>query len=145
MRDEDHGLAFFGTFHELQQLLLQDLAGLRVERSEWLVHQQYGGIDGQRAHEADALLHAAGKLVRILLLESGEADEIEVVAHAFLDLRARCTGHGEAESGVLENRLPRQQAEMLEHHRHAFGRAGHGFSLHQKLAAAQIGKPADTA
>ena len=40
MGDEHHGLALVGPLHELQQLLLQDLAGLRVERGERLVHQQ---------------------------------------------------------------------------------------------------------
>ena len=49
---------------QVQQLGLHGLARLRVERAERLVHQQHLGIDGERAGDADALLHAAGKLMR---------------------------------------------------------------------------------
>ena len=49
---------------DVEQFGLQRLARLRVERAERLVHQQHGGVDGQRAGDADALLHAAGKLMR---------------------------------------------------------------------------------
>ena len=79
MGDEHHGLALVRALHELQQLLLQDFARLRVERGERLVHQQDRRIDGERAHQADALLHAAGELIGIVLLEAGEPDQIEIV------------------------------------------------------------------
>ena len=49
------------------QLLLQGHAGLRIDAGEGLVHQQHVGLVGQRAHHADALLHAAGELVGIAL------------------------------------------------------------------------------
>ncbi len=42
-------------------------AGLRVDAGERLVHQQHVGIVGERADDADALLHAAGQLVRIAI------------------------------------------------------------------------------
>ena len=67
--DEHHGLALLEPFHDAQKLLLQNLSRLRIERSERLVHQQDFRIDGERAHEADALLHAAGELIGIVLLE----------------------------------------------------------------------------
>ena len=54
-----------------QQFLLQHLAGLRVERGERLVHQQHRRVHRERADEADALLHAAGELIGIVLLEAG--------------------------------------------------------------------------
>ena len=62
-----------------EQLLLQDFARLRVERGERLVHQQDRRIHRERAHQADALLHAAGELIGIVLLEAGEPDELEIV------------------------------------------------------------------
>ena len=68
-----------GPLHQLQQLLLQNFAGLRVERGERLVHQQDRRVDGERADEADALLHAAGELIGIVLLEAGEADQVEIM------------------------------------------------------------------
>src|SRR3954454_10885649 len=58
--DEDHGLALVRALHQLQQLLLQDLAGLGIERREWLVHEQDGRVHRKRPYEPDALLHAAG-------------------------------------------------------------------------------------
>ena len=123
MGDEHHGLALVRPLHELQQFLLQDFAGLRVERGERLVHQQDRRVDGERAHQADALLHAAGELIGIMLLEAGEADEIEIMRDALLDDGGRRAGHREPEGGVVVDRLPRQQAEMLEHHGDAVGRA----------------------
>ena len=134
MGDEHHGLALVGPLHELQELLLQDLAGLRVERGERLVHQQDRRIDRERAHEADALLHAAGELIGILLLEAGEADEVEIVPHALLDDGRRRAGHGEPEGGVLVDGLPRQQAEMLEHHGDARRRSCDRLAEHRELA-----------
>src|SRR5947209_434589 len=41
------------------QLLLQQLARLRVKRAERLVHQQHLGIEHERSGQAGALLHAA--------------------------------------------------------------------------------------
>ena len=62
---------------KLHQLDLHHLADLRIERAERLVHEQRGRIDRERAREPDALLHAAGELVRIELRELGEAHLLE--------------------------------------------------------------------
>ena len=64
------------------QLLLHQLAGLRVERGERLVHQQHFRVHDQRAREVHALLHAAGEFVRIVMLETREADEFDEIARA---------------------------------------------------------------
>ena len=65
-----------------EQLLLQPLAGLRVEGTERLVHEQHLGLVGQAARDRDALLHAAGQLVRVAVGELGQPDQLEVVAGA---------------------------------------------------------------
>ena len=65
---------FAGRFPDPQQLLLHQLARLRVERGERLVHQQDFRVHHQRAGEIDALLHAAGELVGIVVLEALEPD-----------------------------------------------------------------------
>ena len=70
--DEDDGLA--AEVPEPQQVLLQLHAGLRVERAERLVHQDDRRIVDQRADQRGALAHAAGQLMRIVVLEAGEAD-----------------------------------------------------------------------
>ena len=71
--DEQDGLA--PLLPDAHQLGLHDLAGLRIERGERLVHQQDFGIDRERAGEIDALAHAAGELARIIVLEAFKADE----------------------------------------------------------------------
>ncbi len=48
-----------------QQVVLRLGADDRVERAERLVHQQHLRLGRERAGDADALLLAAGKLVRI--------------------------------------------------------------------------------
>ena len=55
---------------ELQQLLVELVAHDLVERAERLVHQQQVGIEGQRAGDRGALLHAARQLPGILLARS---------------------------------------------------------------------------
>ena len=125
-----------GRSISVQQLLLQDFAGLRVERGERLVHQQHRRIHRQRAHQADALLHAAGELIGIVLLEAGEPDQLEIVADPLPDLRRAATPrHRQPERRVVVDGLPRQQAEMLEHHGDAVGRAaGDRLAVHQQAA-----------
>src|SRR4051812_9117762 len=61
--NEEHRLA--GLVPDLEQLLLHELARLRVERGKRLVHQQDLGVGGERAGQVAALLHAARKLVRV--------------------------------------------------------------------------------
>ena len=64
-------------------------ARLRVERAERLVHQQDARLLGKRAHDRDALLHAARKLVRIGVGEFLEADELEPLQRLALGLDSR--------------------------------------------------------
>src|SRR5438128_1867861 len=84
MGNEQHGL--FGFHPDLQQLLLHQLAGLRVERCERLVHQQNLRIHDQRARKVHALLHAARQLVGIMMLEAGKADHLDEVGRTLLRL-----------------------------------------------------------
>ena len=118
---------------QLQQLVLEDFAGLGIERGERLVHQQDRRIDGQRADEADPLLHAARQLIRIVPLEPGEADQVQIMPHTARHHR-RSSRHGKPERCVLMDGLPRQQAEMLEHHGDAVGRPAAGMPRHPLLA-----------
>ena len=59
------------------ELLLQRHARLRVDGGERLVHQHHLRRVGERARDRDALLHAAGQLVRILVLDAVEVGERE--------------------------------------------------------------------
>ena len=57
MRDEADRLG--RARPKLQKLLVQVIAHDLVQRTEWLVHEQDVGIEGQGAGNGRALLHAA--------------------------------------------------------------------------------------
>ena len=95
VRDEQHrpGVALPDAPH----LVLEDAPRLGVQRAERLVHEQHLRFARERLRERDALLHAAGQLTRIAVLEPFQMDEPHVIvddAVAFLPrpspaLRAR--------------------------------------------------------
>ena len=68
------------------ELVVEQVAGHRVERPERLVHQQDVGVLGERARQRHALAHAAGQLVRPLV---GEAVEVHRARAALERLRLR--------------------------------------------------------
>ena len=72
-----HRLAGLGP--DLQQLGLHELARLRVQRRERLIHQQHGRVRRQRPGQIHALLHAAGKLRRIVPFEAAQAHQLDEV------------------------------------------------------------------
>src|SRR5579875_657234 len=145
MSDENHRLALFGALHQVEQLLLQDLARLCVERRKRFVHQQHRRIHRERAYEADPLLHPAGELIGIALLEAVEPDEMQVVPDPFGDLLLRGAGHRQPEGGVVVDRFPRQEPEVLEHHRDAVLRPGHPSTVDLELTVAELDQTGDTA
>ncbi len=101
---------------QVEQLVLEAVADQRVERRERLVHQQDVGVGGERAGEADPLLHAAGELVRELVGPGVEIDHRQLLG----DDRSRSAlAHAaqlQAEADVLGHGAPGQQRELLEHH-----------------------------
>ncbi len=115
MGDEHHGLLVL--LPDVQQLFLQQQLVLRVERRERLVHQQNFGIVGERACDRHALTHAAGKLVWIILGETGETGAREIVADHLLDGGGWHAPHLEAVGGVVPDRHPGEDGVALEDHR----------------------------
>ena len=73
------------------QLVVQQVAGHRVERAERLVHQQHVRVLGQRPGQGDPLPHAAGQLVRPLAGEAAQVHQVQQFGGpvAPLGLRAR--------------------------------------------------------
>ena len=61
-------------------LLAQLHAHLRIERRQRLVEQQHPRLDREGACERDALLHAAGELMRIAVAGVPETDQLEQLA-----------------------------------------------------------------
>jgi hypothetical protein len=107
VRDEDHRLLV--ALPEAQQLDLHQLAGLRVERAEGLVHEEDRRLDDQCPSEVRALAHSARELVRVAfgeLLQAGQAQEL-------FDGRLHCVlvtlSQLNPEDDVLLDRAPGQQ------------------------------------
>ena len=80
-------MVFFELLLQLEQLVLHVAADQRVERAERLVHQQQVGVGGERAGQADALLHAAGQLVGPGLLPAGESGQLQRLGGALARAR----------------------------------------------------------
>src|SRR5262249_31480403 len=70
---------------------------------------------GQRAGDCRALLHTAGQLGRIAVLETREANEVDEALRAPFTLLSRQAHLLQAVEDVGAHRLPREQREMLEH------------------------------
>jgi hypothetical protein len=112
VRDEQDGLA--GRLPDPQQLVLQRLPGLRVQRSERFVHQQHLGIEGEAAGDGDTLLHAAGKLVRKPVGEALQTDQLQVMLGPFAAHRSGQALRLQPELDVLARGAPGQQRVLLE-------------------------------
>ena len=110
---------------ELEEVGAQGFRRQHVERRERLVHEQDVGMDDERAGEADALAHAAGKLARIGGFVAVEPDEIDRGERAPADLRLRQPQRLEAELHVFEHREPGKEREGLKHHRNPGRRPDH--------------------
>jgi len=81
-----------------------------------------------------------------MTFETGEPDQVEIVRNARFNFAARHACHRQSEGCVVEDGLPRKQAEMLKDHRNSVGRAGADrLAVDEKLAAAEIGEARDAA
>ena len=112
--DEHDRLSQLGL--QRQQLVLQGGADHRVDGAERLVHQQDGRVGGEGAGDADALLLAAGQLVRVALRQGRvEADEGEQFPGPCPRLLARpAVEHGDRGDVVLDGAV-REQPGLLDH------------------------------
>ena len=143
MGDEDHRGR--PALPDPQQLELEDLPRLRVDRRERLVHQQDLRLRREGPGEPRPLLHAAGELIRIRLLEAGEPDELDVLRDRSADVLPRRPGEPEPVRDVLVHRLPREEAEVLEDDRDAAGRRRHRGAVDPHLARGRQHQPVDAA
>ena len=75
MGDEQHRLAI--AFPDIEQIVLQSRARVRVQRAERLVHQEAFGVIGERAGQRHALLHAARQLLGMEIRKAFQAHHFE--------------------------------------------------------------------
>ena len=112
--DHQDGLA--GGRVDADHLGLQRVAGDRVERAEGLVHEQDVGIGGKRAGEADALLLAAGELMRAAVAEGRriELDQGHQFVDALVDALLRPAEQARHGGDVVADAPVRKQADRLD-------------------------------
>jgi hypothetical protein len=101
---EHHGLAVRRP--QVEEQVAHDLAGLRVEGPEGLVHEQDLGIPDQHLGQRHALALAAGEHVGIAVREGREPHAPEPVAGARFGLRLGDARGLERDRDVLERGLP---------------------------------------
>jgi len=92
---------------DLEHQLLQDRARHGVDRREGLIHQQHGGLPDEARAMQNALLHAAGELIGVIILVGLQSDQADVLVAALARLRAadRLLG-AQPELDILAHRAP---------------------------------------
>ena len=113
--DEDHRLA--DLLMQPDDLVLHVATDQRVQGGERLVEHQDLRVRCQCSRQPDALLHAAGELIGVVVLITGEADEVDHLLGPVAAFGLALTAHFEAEADVVDDLAVRQQPEVLEHHR----------------------------
>ena len=139
--DEDDRLAV--PVPDLEQFGLHDLAGLRVECCERLVHQEHRRVDRQGPGQVRPLTHPARELVRIVRFEASELHELDRLADARLLPPLASATHVESEPHVLLDGPPWEQRVLLKDHRHvAAARVGDD-ATNSDLAGGRRNQPVD--
>src|SRR5262245_10457599 len=139
--DEDHRLPPVAKEHE--QVLLELPPGLLVHGRERLVHENDVGVHRKGSRESHALPHSAGQLVRIAMLEPGEADLDDPAPRRLLARLPRRAAQLQAERHVPEHGRPRQQGEVLEDERPLRARSLDAPSPDTDLAGGRLDQAGD--
>ena len=126
---------------QLQQFAAQVLGGEHVEGGEGLVHEEHFRLDDQGARKADALPHAAGKLLGIGRLKAVEAHRVEHLHAAVVAL-----GRGDAAGlqrsfDVFKHREPGKERKALEDDGDVDLRVGDGLFVPVDLAGRGAREP----
>ena len=108
---------FLSSCLQLEELVLQALAGDGVHRGEGLVHEQHRGIGAERPGHPDPLALATGELVREApgVVLGVEADEFEQLVDAALDPGAVPPEQAGNDGDVVEDAAVREEAALLDH------------------------------
>ena len=103
-------------FADAAQFIAHAAAQIGVERAQRFVEQHEARRHHQRAGERHALLLATGNLMHTAAFHAGEADEIDDLPYAPVDVAARhrCFAIDQAEGDIVEDREMRKQREILE-------------------------------
>src|SRR5438477_1239918 len=132
MGDEDNRSACGGP--QLQKLVFHQRPRLDVERAERLVHEENAWLVDERLRERGPLAHAAGELVRVVPLESRQADTLDPVASAFVGVRTVDATEPRAGGYVVEHALPWEDCVDLKNVSNVAANAPHDLVTDAYLA-----------
>src|SRR5689334_21461573 len=130
---EDHGFAQLVPYPE--QLEVHELARHLVERRKRLIHEQHRRIVKQHPANRDALLHTAGKLERIAIGKTLQADEPQQRTCLLAIVAEVEPEDFDRQQHVVDVRTPGEKHRRLEHHADRATRAGHLASSHRHASA----------
>ena len=131
---------------DLGQQLQHRGGGLWVEGTGGLVAEQDARLGGQRAGDADALLHAAGDFLRILVQRVAHVHQRQVVLDPvapFALVHAALEQLVHRHFDVLVDGQPGQQRMVLEHHAAVRARPAHFLAVENHPAEAGLQQPGD--
>lgn len=112
---DEHGGDAEGQL-EPADLLAQVRPHLGVQRGERLVEQEHARAQCQGAGERDALLLAAGHLVRVAVAVVGEPHQVQEFGGPLAALGRADLAHAQAEGDVVARAQVREEAVRLEDH-----------------------------
>src|SRR6266581_397937 len=107
MSNEEHALLALHT--ERLQVESHLLARQCVQRAKGLVHQQDVRVVNEGTAKRNALPHPTGQLIRVLALETGEADRLEQLLRTRNEFRLGQLAHLYLEQDIVEVGSPVQQ------------------------------------
>ena len=102
------------VFLKRLELQLHLLAQLQIQRAQRLIQQEKLRVVGERSCDGDALLLAAGELVRLPLSHLSELDQLQHGIHLFTDLRLAETFFDQTEGHVVEDVHVREEGIVLK-------------------------------
>ena len=97
------------------ELVVQQVACHRVQRTEGLVHQQHGSRGREGARDGHALPHATGQLVRAAIGEVGQVNGREILTRLCLSVPLANALEPQGSCHVVQGGQPREQCVVLEH------------------------------
>src|SRR6266478_1837560 len=113
--DDENGAGGDFVFEpELEQLAAERFGGEHVERGEGLVHEQDFRLDDESTRDANALLHAAGKLFGVGGFKTIESDGVNDAKRALVALDRRHAASFERGFDVFDDGEPGEERETLE-------------------------------
>jgi len=113
MRDIDR--AHRTVREQADEVLHQQLAGLRIQRRQRFIHQEDRRLHRQRPRDADALTHSAGQLLGIGRTKFGEAGPAQCIIDHRAALADRQPSMQQREFDIRLHRAPGQQRKILKH------------------------------